>query len=68
MPENTLSTESTTKTPELVATNETEILAREKTRRGDIRVMAKPFLQHDGVQAMVDQFLDDPAISPGYSR
>ncbi len=56
--------EFTMPTPAKPNAPETEVLAREKTRREDIRMRFQPFTQREGVQALLDSCLDDYGVTP----
>ena len=47
---------------------EDEVLARERERRTDIRNIYSPFIQRDGVQALLDNILDNPKVTVEQAR
>lgn len=54
--------QQTTTEPKVEAKSPSEVLAAEKGRRQEVRATFDPFKDRTGVQALMDQVLDDPNI------
>lgn len=54
--------QQTTTDPKVEAKSPSEVLAAEKGRRQEVRATFDPFKDRTGVQALMDQVLDDPNI------